>query len=535
MHGLSLKLFFQYLFQYPSLISTLLIAPCIGVVNQLSVPFVLKHLVNAIYQQNNLHHLIILFIFVWTISKLIIRLQVYYSAFQTPHLIALFRKKVIDYYLIQPTLINKTHQSMEIGKIANDLANTIERIWGLCVWNIIPNTLSFLIVLYQIAKINGTIMINLACYFFLQLILIGKAFSLIQKNASKHRASNMALLSTIHDTFKNPLNLIVYPSKSYFDDSIRGDQLHESMCRQQLIHTVNHLRLKVDCLGVMMLVINFFILLKHRVSFDLGEMTFIALTSISMIEILWQLGHCATELNKEIGLFQKLSKYLVSIPRFPTKNVGIKHGSVIVNNLSFAYPNQSDVFNNTSFEIPGDTVTLIRSESGYGKTTLLYLMLGLLKPQKGSIHVDDLSLSHLNPPQIRQLINVVPQHTQILNRSIMDNLMIAKPKASMKELLHSLSLAKCDQFISTLHSGIHTNANQLSGGQKQQLSIARAFLKQSPIWVIDEGLTGVDLKTYSSIMHNVVNRRPFKSLIIMSHHQRDSRFATKIVDLNDCN
>ena len=117
----------------------------------------------------------------------------------------------------------------------------------------------------------------------------------------------------------------------------------------------------------------------------------------------------------------------------------------------------------------------------------------------------------------------------------MDNLMIAKPKASMNELLHSLSLAKCDQFISALHSGIHTNANQLSGGQKQQLSIARAFLKQSPIWVIDEGLTGVDLKTYSSIMHNVVNRRPFKSLIIMSHHQRDSRFATKIVDLNDCN
>ena len=83
----------------------------------------------------------------------------------------------------------------------------------------------------------------------------------------------MALLSTIHDTFKNPLNLIVYPSEPYFDDSIRGDQLHESMCRQKLIHTVNHLRLKVDCLGVIMLVINFFILLKHQVSFDLGEMT----------------------------------------------------------------------------------------------------------------------------------------------------------------------------------------------------------------------------------------------------------------------
>ena len=344
MQGLKLKLLFHHLYRYPTLISTLFVAPIIGVINQLSVPFILKNLVNAIHQQERLENIICIFIFIWAISKFIIRLQIYYSAYQTPHLVASMRKKVIDFFLMQPTLINKTHHSMEIGKIANDLANTIERIWGLFVWNILPNTFSFIIVLYQISKMNGIIMMNLTCYFFLQLILICRAFTFIQKNASKHRASTMTLLSTIHDTFKNPLNLIVYPSQPFFNQSIQGDQRHESKCRQQLIHTVNHLRLKIDCLGVIMLIINFFILLRNQMTFDLGEMTFIALTSISMIEILWQLGHCATELNKEIGLYHKLSKYLISCPNLKPKSIIIKRGSILINQLTFAYPNQKKHF-----------------------------------------------------------------------------------------------------------------------------------------------------------------------------------------------
>ncbi len=527
----SLQYLSRLLRQYPMLYSTLLIAPTVGVIQQLSIPYALKFILNAIETHSSIFNPMVIFIITWMLAKLLTRFQVWNSANDLSAISTQVREQVIQFFLNQPIQLQPIDTSTHAGKTANDLAQTIERIWGIFVWQCAPQLISALFILIHIFYLNPLIAMNIMAYFCIQMMIIRLTFSKLQHGNLEHRKSYLSLLSNIHDLFQHPLNLHLFPAKDYLKIKIQKKQSQESFTRQTQIKTLNTLRFKVDCLSGCMLSLNFLILYRHPY-LHLGDMSFIVLTSIHIIDLLWQCGHCLTELNQECSKLNYLSRYLKIHPPQKKIQVNISKGRIIMENIHFAYTRQKPIFNGLNLIIRENEITDIQSPSGHGKTTLLYLILGLLKPQKGRMMIDQYNINHLLPPQIRQLINVIPQVTQLFNKSILDNLSIAKPNASKKELLNALKLAYCEPFIERLKDGIYTNATLLSGGQKQQLGIARALLKPAPIWIIDEGLCAIDQNTHDQIMSTLIKRQPFKSLIMMRHRQRHIHFATREINLH---
>jgi ATP-binding cassette subfamily C protein CydD len=134
--------------------------------------------------------------------------------------------------------------------------------------------------------------------------------------------------------------------------------------------------------------------------------------------------------------------------------------------------------------------------SGSGKSTLAELLLGFIQPSQGEIYVDDHTLESLEPTFWRSLISYVPQEPYLFEGTILENLLLARPDAPMEDIHEAAELAQAESFIQDLPFKYETRVGErglrLSGGQIQRIALARAFLKDTPILILDEATANLD-------------------------------------------
>ena len=205
------------------------------------------------------------------------------------------------------------------------------------------------------------------------------------------------------------------------------------------------------------------------------------------------------------------------------KKLLLNNGSIKFNNVSFNYLSNTEnkVLKNINIEINGGKMTALVGHSGSGKSTMLNLIPRIYDPINGNILVDEEDIKNINLDSLRKEISIVDQNTTLFDDTVLNNIKYAKPTASKDEVVKASELAMCSDFISKLENGFDTmigeNGVKLSGGEKQRLSIARAFLKDSKIILLDEATSSLDSDTEEKIQKALAKLTSNKTTIVIAH------------------
>ncbi len=206
-----------------------------------------------------------------------------------------------------------------------------------------------------------------------------------------------------------------------------------------------------------------------------------------------------------------------------SEEIKLTDGTITFENINFQYYSNPDnqVLKNVYIKINGGKMTALVGHSGSGKSTLLNMIPRIYNPTSGSIKIDNQDLSKFNLSSIRKQISIVDQNTTLFDDTVFNNIKYAQPDASEKEIFKAAKLSMSEEFINNLENGYETkigeNGVKLSGGEKQRLSIARAFLKQSRIILLDEATSSLDSNTEEKIQHAIEELIYNKTTIVIAH------------------
>jgi subfamily B ATP-binding cassette protein MsbA len=166
-------------------------------------------------------------------------------------------------------------------------------------------------------------------------------------------------------------------------------------------------------------------------------------------------------------------------------------------------------------------MTALVGHSGSGKSTLLNMIPRIYIPTSGTISLDNQDISEFNLASLRSQISIVDQNTTLFDDTVLNNIKYAKPEASNQEVYEAAEQSMCLDFINNLSNNFETmigeNGVKLSGGEKQRLSIARAFLKKSKIILLDEATSSLDSETEEKIQKALSRLTINKTTIVIAH------------------
>ena len=217
----------------------------------------------------------------------------------------------------------------------------------------------------------------------------------------------------------------------------------------------------------------------------------------------------------------------------------IKSYDVEFQNVSFAYDDSKNVLNNISFKANEKELTAIVGDSGGGKSTIAKLIAGFWNIDKGKILIGDVDLNDMPLKQNMELITYVSQENFLFNKTILENLRVAKEDASMDEIKEACVKASCHDFITNLPNGYETvvgeGGSSLSGGERQRIVIARSFLKNSPIVLLDEATAYSDPDNEAIIQESIDALIKDKTVIMIAHRLSTIVNANKIIVVDNGN
>ena len=222
-----------------------------------------------------------------------------------------------------------------------------------------------------------------------------------------------------------------------------------------------------------------------------------------------------------------------------SKDLVLSNGNIIFKKVNFAYKSnlENKVLKNIDIEFKGGKMTAIVGLSGSGKSTLLNMIPRIYLPNDGSIEIDNQDISKINLSSLRKEISIVDQNTTLFDDTVINNIKYAKPEATDEEVKEASKLAMCSEFIDNLESGYNTligeNGVKLSGGEKQRLSIARAFLKKSNIILLDEATSSLDSETEEKIQKALTELVYNKTTIVIAHRLSTILSSDKIYVVNE--
>lgn len=208
-------------------------------------------------------------------------------------------------------------------------------------------------------------------------------------------------------------------------------------------------------------------------------------------------------------------------------------GDIEFRGVTFRYGRREPVLKNLDILIPQGQKTAIVGESGSGKSTLVKLLLGYDTPEEGMITLGGTDIQELGTRRLRSRISYVPQNIELFSRSILDNIRITRPDASREEVIEAAKRAGAHEFIEKLPMQYDNYLEEagagLSGGEKQRIALARAFLKDSSLYILDEPTSSLDSMTEQTLFKTINRQFQDKTMLIIAHRLSTIRNCDNII------
>ena len=207
-----------------------------------------------------------------------------------------------------------------------------------------------------------------------------------------------------------------------------------------------------------------------------------------------------------------------------------------VENVNFAY-GEEQILSDVSLSVKKGEILGIHGRSGSGKSTLLKLLMRFYDPKSGSIKINGESLPNINTRSLRDNMAYITQQTYIFNETIEENIRLARRDATLEEIMEAAKKASIHDFILSLPEGYQTKITELGGnlsdGEKQRIGIARAFLHNAPIILLDEPTSNLDSLNEAMILKSLLNVKAEKLIILVSHRQSTMAICDQVIGIEN--
>ena len=220
-----------------------------------------------------------------------------------------------------------------------------------------------------------------------------------------------------------------------------------------------------------------------------------------------------------------------------SSSLNIKKGGIKFKEVSFSYANTKEqAIKNINFSVEGGTTVALVGHSGAGKSTIVNLLPRFYDPKKGVVYIDDQNISLVTLSSLRKNISMVSQDIILFDDTVHANIAYANRDATEQQIKEACDFAAASEFIEKLPQKFDTiigeNGIRLSGGEKQRISIARAFLKNSPIILLDEATSSLDAESEEKVQNAIMNLTKNKTTLVIAHRLSTIIRADKIVLVN---
>jgi len=270
-----------------------------------------------------------------------------------------------------------------------------------------------------------------------------------------------------------------------------------------------------------------------------GELVLVVGYLTNMYKPIRQLAKLSTDFSKAMAAAERVSEILEIEPEILDRPDAIPardlKGEIVFRDVSFDYGDGKDVLRNISFSVsPGQRLALV-GVSGAGKSTIVSLILRLYEPQRGTILIDGRDLRQYKRASLRRHIGIVLQQSLLFGATIRENIAYGKPTATLQEIEAAARAANADEFICQLEHGYDTVIGErgatLSGGQRQRIAIARALIRDAPMLILDEPMTGLDGESEAKVREALDRLMAGKTCIVITHDLQSVADADQVLVL----
>ena len=436
-------------------------------------------------------------------------------------------------------------QDKQAGQLVSLVTNDIELLEVFYAHTIAPIMIAFFtsaILLLVFGHLSGWfVLVALAAYLTMGVILPIITTKLAREDGRRYRE----LVGEMND---------------FFLDSVRGmkeiqlfgyakQRLDEIQQRSQKIDTaferIKDQEAKVRVYTeVAVSAFNIIMLFTGLILFSLDKIDFSAFL-IGVILLMSSYGPVIALSNLSSNLLQTLASgervlsLLAEEPELKDVEsaVDLKEVSRIdVENVSFAY-GEEQILSDVSLSVKKGEILGIHGRSGSGKSTLLKLLMRFYDPKSGSIKINGETLPNINTRSLRDNMAYITQQTYIFNETIEENIRLARRDATLEEIMEAAKKASIHDFILSLPEGYQTKMTELGGnlsdGEKQRIGIARAFLHNAPIILLDEPTSNLDSLNEAMILKSLLNVKAEKLIILVSHRQSTMAICDQVIGIEN--
>ena len=285
-----------------------------------------------------------------------------------------------------------------------------------------------------------------------------------------------------------------------------------------------------------MLFFTFLLYEKQQMSMDA-----VVLCTISMMGSFGPvvaLSNLSNNLNQTLASGERVLSILEEAPKveevFEKKEVNFENASC--EHVTFSYEDEV-ILRDYSICLPKGKIIGIHGKSGSGKSTLLKLFMRFWDTDKGIVNISGINVKDINTKNLRDMEAYVTQETYLFHDTIANNIRIAKPDASLEEIIEAAKKASLHSFIEKLPKGYDTQVGELgdtlSGGERQRIGIARAFLHQAPFLMLDEPTSNLDSLNEGMILKALKEECAEKTVVLVSHRQSTMKIADKVYEMEN--
>ena len=436
-------------------------------------------------------------------------------------------------------------QDKQAGQLVSLVTNDIELLEVFYAHTIAPIMIAFFtsaILLLVFGHLSGWfVVVALAAYLTVGVILPIITTKLAREDGRRYRE----LVGEMND---------------FFLDSVRGmkeiqlfgyaqQRLDEIQQRSQKIDTaferIKGQEAKVRVYTeVAVSAFNIIMLFTGLILFSLDKIDFSAFL-IGVILLMSSYGPVIALSNLSSNLLQTLASgervlsLLAEEPELKDveRAVDLKEVSRIdVENVNFAY-GEEQILSDVSLSVKKGEILGIHGRSGSGKSTLLKLLMRFYDPKSGSIKINGETLPNINTRSLRDNMAYITQQTYIFNETIEENIRLARRDARLEEIMEAAKKASIHDFILSLPEGYQTKMTELGGnlsdGEKQRIGIARAFLHNAPIILLDEPTSNLDSLNEAMILKSLLNVKAEKLIILVSHRQSTMAICDQVIGIEN--
>lgn len=377
----------------------------------------------------------------------------------------------------------------------------------------------------------------------LSLILVGKVMSKAQVYFAARQTTLGKLNSVIEEDYSGQ---IIIKSNSHEDESLKefrkvnNELTHQTERSEFLAHLAFPLtHIFTNLSYILICTIGGLSVLKGNLS--IGNLQSFIQYVNNFNRPITNLSDLTANIQLTLAAAERVFDFLNEKEEAPDKEKALAldniKGLVEFNNISFSYNKEKEIIHNFSTKAePGHQIAIV-GPTGAGKTTIINLLMRFYDPQKGNISIDGISTLDMKKEDVRNLFGMVLQDTWLFSGTIEENLRYGNPKATLEEIKAAAKIANIDHFIESLPHGYHTviseDSDNISAGEKQLLTIARAMVANPPMMILDEATSNVDTRTEQLIQSAFDKLTKNRTSFVIAHRLSTIRNADLILVMKD--